>query len=169
MPGSNENYLYHSAVNKPYAHHCQNMWHSIKHLKHNIIVDVGGNDGTFVRRITSNLDLALVCDIDNNAVDYNYTKVKKNKEAYMLPIVLDVLNPSANIGFNNKERFSFINRIKDFAPDVTLALAVIHHMTLSGNITFEMSAPNRAGLIVPVDGANEAEDILMLIMPVMLN
>mgnify|MGYP000719122301 FL=1 len=49
-----ENYLYHSAVNKPYAHHCQNMWHSIKHLKHNIIVDVGGNDGTFVRKIKRN-------------------------------------------------------------------------------------------------------------------
>ncbi len=36
-------------------------------------------------------------------------------------------------------------------------------------VTFEMSAPNRAGLIVPVEGQNEAEDILMLIMPVMLN
>ena len=36
-------------------------------------------------------------------------------------------------------------------------------------ITVEMSAPNRAGLIVPVNGENEAEDILMLIMPVMLN
>ena len=30
--------------------------------------------------------------------------------------------------------------MKDFAPDVTLALAVIHHMSLSGNVTFEMSA-----------------------------
>lgn len=36
-------------------------------------------------------------------------------------------------------------------------------------ITFEMSAPNRAGLIVPVNGDNQSEDILMLIMPVMLN
>lgn len=120
-----------------------NGW--VSKLNAKTAIDVGGNDGTFVRRITSNLDLALVCDIDNNAVDYNYKQVKKNKEAYMLPIVLDVLNPSANIGFNNKERFSFINRIKDFAPDVTLALAVIHHMTLSGNITFEMSANFFAG------------------------
>jgi DNA polymerase-3 subunit beta len=36
-------------------------------------------------------------------------------------------------------------------------------------ITFEMSAPNRAGLIIPQNVENEAEDILMLIMPVMLN
>jgi DNA polymerase-3 subunit beta len=38
----------------------------------------------------------------------------------------------------------------------------------SKTITFELSAPNRAGLIIPVD--QEAnEDILMLVMPVMLN
>ena len=36
-------------------------------------------------------------------------------------------------------------------------------------IRIEMSAPNRAGLIIPVDSENENEDILMLVMPVMLN
>ncbi len=37
------------------------------------------------------------------------------------------------------------------------------------NIRLEMSAPNRAGLILPVEEDNEQEDILMLVMPVMLN
>jgi len=37
------------------------------------------------------------------------------------------------------------------------------------NITIEMSAPNRAGIIRPDDNPDENEDILMLIMPVMLN
>ncbi len=36
------------------------------------------------------------------------------------------------------------------------------------NITLEMSAPNRAGIIKPEDSDDENEDILMLIMPVML-
>ncbi len=36
------------------------------------------------------------------------------------------------------------------------------------NITLEMSAPNRAGIIKPEDSEDENEDILMLIMPVML-
>jgi DNA polymerase-3 subunit beta len=36
-------------------------------------------------------------------------------------------------------------------------------------IRFEMSAPNRAGLIMPIENENAAEDILMLVMPVMLN
>lgn len=36
-------------------------------------------------------------------------------------------------------------------------------------IRIEMSEPNRAGIIRPVDNPNEEEDILMLVMPVMLN
>ncbi len=36
-------------------------------------------------------------------------------------------------------------------------------------ITIEMSQPNRAGILVPVDNENKDEDILMLVMPVMLN
>lgn len=37
------------------------------------------------------------------------------------------------------------------------------------NVTIEMSAPNRAGILVPANSENESEDILMLVMPVMLN
>ncbi len=36
------------------------------------------------------------------------------------------------------------------------------------SLSFEMSQPNRAGIIIP-DQKNEHEDILMLVMPVMLN
>ncbi|MEY3398902.1 MAG: polymerase subunit beta [Bacteroidota bacterium] len=37
------------------------------------------------------------------------------------------------------------------------------------NINLEMSAPNRAGILTPVERKDEAEDVLMLVMPVMLN
>lgn len=36
-------------------------------------------------------------------------------------------------------------------------------------IRLEMSAPNRPGILLPVDNQNENEDILMLVMPVMIN
>ena len=39
----------------------------------------------------------------------------------------------------------------------------------SNEVKLEMSAPNRAGILTPVDNANEAEDPLMLLIPVMLN
>lgn len=37
------------------------------------------------------------------------------------------------------------------------------------NVNVEMSAPNRAGILTQVEGENAAEDLLMLVMPVMLN
>lgn len=39
----------------------------------------------------------------------------------------------------------------------------------SESVKIDMSAPNRAGIITPVENENEAEDLLMLLMPVMLN
>jgi len=39
----------------------------------------------------------------------------------------------------------------------------------SDEIRLEMSAPNRAGILTPVNNDNKSEDILMLVMPVMLN
>ncbi|MBC3757446.1 class I SAM-dependent methyltransferase [Hyunsoonleella sp. SJ7] len=104
------------------------------------IFDVGGNNGLFVRKMELDFELALVCDIDNNAVDDNYKQMKSNSENNMLPFVLDLSNPSPSIGFNNKERQSFLGRIKAFRPDVTMALALIHHLSLSNNATFDMSA-----------------------------
>jgi 2-polyprenyl-3-methyl-5-hydroxy-6-metoxy-1,4-benzoquinol methylase len=48
-----KNYLYHSGVSKPYINHCYLLWHQLKHLKHNTIIDVGGNDGTLLKAFQS--------------------------------------------------------------------------------------------------------------------
>ena len=37
------------------------------------------------------------------------------------------------------------------------------------SLRMELSAPNRAGIMTPVDNENADEDILMLLMPVMLS
>jgi len=39
----------------------------------------------------------------------------------------------------------------------------------SSEIQLEMSLPNRAGILTPVDGIEEGEEVTMLVMPVMLN
>ena len=109
-------------------------------IKGETLIDIGGNDGTFSRELKDVAKLIIVADVDPNAVEQNYKQALKNKEKMILPIVADVLNPSANYGFNNEERFSFIDRVKDSHLDGCLALAVIHHITLSGNIPFSLSA-----------------------------
>ena len=39
----------------------------------------------------------------------------------------------------------------------------------SEDVQLEMSMPNRAGILTPVDGLDEGEHVTMLVMPVMLN
>lgn len=39
----------------------------------------------------------------------------------------------------------------------------------SDNVQLEMSLPNRAGILIPVDGLDQGEQVTMLVMPVMLN
>ncbi len=39
----------------------------------------------------------------------------------------------------------------------------------SDDVSLEMSLPNRAGILTPVDGLDEGEEVTMLVMPVMLN
>lgn len=109
-------------------------------IKPKKLIDVGGNDGTFARTLAKEIPHVIVTDIDSNAVDYNQEQIAKNNEQNMLAFVSDVLQPSPGIGFNNTERTSLIERLKVYSPDVTLALALIHHITLSGNVPFEKTA-----------------------------
>jgi ribosomal protein L11 methylase PrmA len=104
------------------------------------LIDIGGNDGTFARTVLDKVPHVIVTDIDSNSVDHNYRQVQKNKEINMLPFVCDMLQPAPGIGFNNTERASLIERLEDYEPDLTLALALIHHITLSGNVPFVKSA-----------------------------
>ena len=55
------------------------------------------------------------------------------------------------IGFNSKFVIEMLNNIG------------------AKEVSIEMSAPNRAGIILPLDGLEEGENTLMLVMPVMLN
>ncbi len=112
----------------------------VKLLKPQKLIDIGGNDGTFARTVIDSVPQIIVTDIDANAVGQNYRRLQENKETNMLPFVCDVLQPAPGIGFNNTERDSLMERLSAYKPDVTMALALIHHITLSGNVPFEKSA-----------------------------
>ena len=66
-----------------------------------------------------------------------YQKIKQEKERNILPLLIDLANPSSATGLNNKERISFINRTN---CDVGLALALVHHLAIGKNIPFEKLA-----------------------------
>ena len=96
-----------------------------------MVWDLGANDGTFSRLASNKGILAVSFDIDPAAVEQNYQQVKAKNEQNIIPLVLDLTNPSPSIGWNNRERDSFLDR----APaDMVFALALIHHLAISNNV-----------------------------------
>ena len=93
--------------------------------------DLGANDGTF-SRLASEQDIFTVAfDIDPAAVEKNYRQIKSAKEKTLVPLVLDLTNPSPAIGWHNQERDSLVER----APaEMVFALALIHHLAVSNNL-----------------------------------
>lgn len=59
--------------------------------------------------------------------------IKKRKKN-ITPMVIDLMNPNADIGFNNEEKFSFLSRIRK-KIDFVLALAIIHHFVFQNNVS----------------------------------
>jgi len=96
-----------------------------------LVWDLGANDGTF-SRLAAQRAYTIAFDIDHLAVEYNYLKIKEKREKNILPLLLDLTNPSPAIGWNNEERDSIFKREK---PDLILALALVHHLAISNNVT----------------------------------
>lgn len=93
--------------------------------------DLGGNTGVFSRLAADKGILTISSDIDPAAVEKNYQETRQKKETNLLPLVLDLTNPSPAIGWMNAERDSFIDR----GPvDAVMALALVHHLAISNNV-----------------------------------
>ena len=43
-----KDYVYNSGVSKPYKDHCKKLYSSLTHLRHDVVIDIGGNDGTLL-------------------------------------------------------------------------------------------------------------------------
>ena len=106
-------------------------------LKPKNLWDIGGNTGVFTR-LSSNKGVdSILFDIDYAAIEKSYLKSKFENEKNVSSFVMDFINPSPAIGWNNKERLSIMNR----GPvDMVLALALIHHLSISNNLPFNFVA-----------------------------
>ena len=84
--------------------------------------DLGANTGYF-SHLAAEMGLSTIAfDYDPACVERMYLEVKKRKETRLLPLVLDLFNPSPPSGWLNQERSSIFNRGN---PDLVLALALV--------------------------------------------
>jgi hypothetical protein len=100
-------------------------------------VDLGANDGYFSKLISQKNIYTIAAEADASCVNHLYLQCKKDFISNIHPLVSDLSNPSPAIGVNNNERNSFTSRAK---VDLTLALALIHHLCIGRNMNFEQCA-----------------------------
>lgn len=106
----------------------------VREVKPRMVWDLGANTGLFSRVAAQSAGcLVISADIDPEAVEINYRQIR-GESLPLLPLVLDLTNPSPGVGWNNRERMAFLER----GPvDLVMALALIHHLTIGNNLPLD--------------------------------
>lgn len=95
------------------------------------VLDIGCNTGQYSYLATECGANVTAVDGDHDAIELLYRRLRE-KPAAINPLVIDLANPSPAIGYMNVERQSFLERVN---PDCVLALALIHHLLVSANMS----------------------------------
>lgn len=115
----------------------------VERVKPLVVWDMGANNGEFSRIASQAGIYTISSDIDPTAVEQNSRQVRQEKEQNLLPLVLDLTNPSPALGWANNERDSFGQR---GPADMVFALALIHHLAISNNVPLSKVAEFFAGV-----------------------
>jgi len=100
----------------------------------------------FSNKTTHQIRLKIAgSELNISAEDIDYSNKAEER------LTCDYQGDDMQIGFNSRFLTEMLNNLN--ADDVSL----------------EMSLPNRAGILTPIDGLDEGEKVTMLVMPVMLN
>jgi len=106
----------------------------LKRVEAKVVVDLGCNVGLY-SQVAADLGCRVIAvDNDPACIDLVY---KTNDKNNILPLVVDITNPSPAIGWENTERDSFISRLR---VDTVMCLALIHHLAIGNNLPLDRIA-----------------------------
>jgi len=96
-----------------------------------LVWDLGANTGEYSRVAAESCELVVAMDGDALAVDRLYASLEGEARERILPLVMNLQNPSSATGWRGRERAALEERGR---PDLVLALALIHHMTIGAHV-----------------------------------
>jgi SAM-dependent methyltransferase len=96
-----------------------------------VVLDLGANDGEYSALAAEHAGYVVAVDGDEKTVDMLYRRLRAAGRENVLPLVMNLVDPSGGIGWRNRERAPFADRVH---PDVTLALALVHHLAIAANV-----------------------------------
>lgn len=109
-----------------------------------LALDIGANTGVFTRVLAKYYPAVIAADMDHLAVEKMYLNLKQEGNTSILPLVINLSNPSPALGWMCQERQSFIQRCQ---ADFVSALALIHHLVLTAGIPLAKTAEFFASLL----------------------
>ena len=105
--------------------------------------DLGANIGRFSRMASGRGIDTVAFDLDAAAVDRNYLSARGEGDEHLLPLVMDLTNPSPGLGWDGRERASLADR---GPAGLALGLALIHHLAIGNNVPLPMLTATVAAL-----------------------
>jgi hypothetical protein len=97
--------------------------------------DLGANTGRFSRLASDRGIFTLALDSDPAVVERTYREARG--DPHLLPLLVDVANPSPGIGWANRERMTLAER---GPADLVLALALVHHLAIRNDVPLDRLA-----------------------------
>jgi len=103
----------------------------IDELRPSSVWDLGANTGRFARLASSRGVDTIAFELDPFCVDEMYRLATSEHDPHLLPLVQDLSNPSPGLGWAGRERSTVTERGR---ADLALALALVHHLAIAGNV-----------------------------------
>ncbi|HUP00833.1 MAG TPA: SAM-dependent methyltransferase [Gemmatimonadota bacterium] len=109
----------------------------LEQVRPETVWDLGANTGEYSRLAAERGARVLAIDGDPAAVERSYQHVRSAGERGILPLWIDLTNPSPALGWGHDERRSLADR---GPADLVLALALLHHLAIGNNVPLDAVA-----------------------------
>jgi hypothetical protein len=124
-------YSFHGYSERALEHKQELLRSYLEAARPRTVWDLGANTGLFSRMASHQGIPTLSFDFDPAAVELNYRECVDSQENNLLPLLLDLTNPSPDMGWANRERESLVGR---GPADLVMALALVHHLAIGNNV-----------------------------------
>jgi hypothetical protein len=108
-----------------------------------LVWDIGANNGRYSRIAAEQAATVVAIDADQGPLELLYRELRDEGNDRILPLAIDLADPSPGLGWRGLERRTLSDRGR---PDLVLALALVHHLTISANVPVSEVVDWLAGL-----------------------
>jgi SAM-dependent methyltransferase len=96
-----------------------------------LVLDLGCNDGTYSRIAAEHAAYVVAVDSDDFVIDSLYRALRQEDNRRILPLTMNLVDPSPGLGWRGRERAAFLERAR---PAAVLCLALVHHLAITSNV-----------------------------------